>query len=91
MNFVVTVYKKREIVHSKRRILHLKMLNVCSMMDRNGGKEQIFYGNLMRKFALDESFFPSELTLSRLALAERIQYILYITLMIFLLKTTVLC
>ena len=45
------------------------------MMDRNAGKEQVFYRNLMTKFSLDESFFPPELTLSRLALAERIQFI----------------
>jgi hypothetical protein len=45
------------------------------MLERNAGKEEVFYGKLMAKFNLDESFFPPQLTLSRLALVERIQYV----------------
>jgi hypothetical protein len=45
------------------------------MLERNAGKEEVFYGKLMTKFNLDESFFPPQLTLSRLALVERIQYV----------------
>ena len=45
------------------------------MMTKNAGSEQAFYDNLLKKHELDESFFPLELGLTTVTLAERILYI----------------
>ena len=65
--------KRIRYIFEQRNKEHLSKLP--RMMAKNAGSEQAFYDNLLKKHELDESFFPLELALTTVTLAERIQYI----------------